>query len=291
MQLRHRLSSIQGNRHVETAKRYTLGAAISAKDLHIIKDWLLEANRDLEIGDGGNPTLMDDLDEQKRLAEIINTTIDGHTGRRGIHGPFQGLPLASPDSQIRQVVAGRYIQAIEFAAMFGGTHMVIHSPFQGWINPFLFAGNPVEVERTIEFLRATLADVFPVAEHHGVLLVLENIMDFHAYALVQTMETINHPNLRMSLDVGHAELKVPLGGMTNDQFIRTAGKWLEHIHIQDNDALSDRHWAPGEGCINFHAIFEALREGEQNPRMILELKDKNRIQAGFQHLVDREFGI
>lgn len=272
------------------AKRYTLGAATNVNQLEINKDWFLEGNRDLEIGDAADAFLLDDIDEQKRRADVINTTLDGHTGRRGIHGPFRGVPLNSPDPLFQQLTAKRYNQAIEFTAMFGGSHMVIHSPFNGWVNPFTFAGDPVEVEKNIELIHATLKDVFPVAEANGVTLVLENIHDFHCGAVVQVMETIDHHNLRMSLDVGHCELRVPLGGMPNDQYIREAGKWLEHLHIQDNDALSDRHWAPGQGLINFHAIFEALRLGDQNPRMIIELKDKHAIQKGAAHLNDLGFG-
>lgn len=275
---------------MDSANRFTLGAATNVADLHINHDWYLEGNRDLEIGDAADPYLLDDKDEQRRRADQINQMLDGHTGRRGIHGPFRGVPLNSPDLLIQEVVANRFIQAIEFTAMFGGTHMVIHSPFHGWVNPFTFAGDPVEVEKNIELIRATLAPVFPVAEHHGVIMVMENIFDLNCYPVLRTMQTIDSPNLRMSLDVGHCELHVPQGGMPNDQYIRDAGMWLEHMHIQDNDALSDRHWAPGDGIINFHAIFEALRLSGANPRMIIELKDKTAIQRGAAHLNDRGFG-
>ena len=274
---------------MDSAKRFILGAATTLAELPINKDWFLEANRDLEIGDATDPFLLDDIDEQKRRAEQINQLLDGHTGRRGIHGPFRGVPLNSPDTLIQDVVAKRYVQAIEFTAMFGGSHMVIHSPFHGWVNPFTFGGDLVEVDKSIELVRQTLSTVLPVAEANGVTLMLENIFDFNCFPIVRLMEALDHPNLRMSLDVGHCELKVGLGGMPNEQYIRSAGKWLEHMHIQDNDALSDRHWAPGDGCINFHAIAEALRLGEQNPRMIIELKDKHAIQRGNEHLVARGF--
>lgn len=275
---------------MNTAKRYMLGAATHVADLHINRDWFLEGNRDLEIGDAADPDLLDDRDEQQRRADQINTLLDGHIGRRGVHGPFRGVPLNSLDPRIQHVVGERLVQAIEFTAMFGGTHIVIHSPFHGWVNPFSFAGDPIEVERNIELIRATLAPAFPVAEHHGVIMVMENIFDLNCYPVLRTMQTINHPNLRMSLDVGHCELHVPQGGMPNDQYIRDAGQWLEHLHIQDNDALSDRHWAPGDGLINFHSIFEALRLGDQDPRMIIELKDKTAVQRGAAYLNERGYG-
>lgn len=274
---------------MDAAKRYTLGAATNVADLHLNRDWFLEGNRDLEIGDAADPLLLDDRDEQQRRADQINQMLDGHTGRRGVHGPFRGVPLNSPDPLFQQLVAKRYNQAIAFTAMFGGSHMVIHSPFNGWVNPFTFGGDPVEMEKNIELIGATLADVLPVAEANGVVLVLENIHDFSCYPVLAVMEAINHPNLRLSLDIGHCQLRVPQGGMPNDQYIRDAGAWLEHIHIQDNDALSDRHWTPGDGLINFASIFEALRQGEQNPRLIIELKDKTAIQRGAAFLNERGY--
>ncbi len=275
---------------MDPVKRYMLGAATNVADLHINRDWFLEGNRDLEIGDAADPYLLDDKDEQRRRADQINQQLDGHTGRRGVHGPFRGVPLNSLDPRLQQVVGERLVQAVEFTAMFGGSHIVIHSPFHGWVNPFAFAGDPVEVGKSIELIRATLAPVFPVAEHHGVTLVMENIFDLNCYPVLRTMQEIDHPNLRMSLDVGHCELHVPQGGMPNDQYIRDASQWLEHIHIQDNDGLSDRHWAPGDGLINFHNIFEALRLSGANPRMIIELKDKTSIQRGAAYLHRRGFG-
>jgi sugar phosphate isomerase/epimerase len=274
---------------MDNAKRYMLGAATHVADLHINRDWFLSGNRDLEIGDAADPNLLDDRDEQQRRADEVNTLLDGHTGRRGVHGPFRGVPLNSPDRLFQQLVAKRYIQAVEFTAMLRGTHMVIHSPFNGWVNPFTFNGDPGELEKNIELIEATLADVLPVAEHHGVILVLENIHDFNCFPVLATMQAINHSNLRMSLDIGHCQLRVPQGGMPNDQYIREAGPWLEHIHIQDNDALSDRHWAPGDGLINFHSIFEALRLGDQNPRMIIELKDKAAVRRGAAYLKERGY--
>lgn len=274
---------------MDIARRFTLGGATTVEALPLNREWFVEANRDIEIQDAADPRLVDDKDELARRAEQINALLDGHTGRRGIHGPFMGLPLNSPDSQIQAIVAQRYNQAIEFAAAFGGSHMVIHSPFHGWVNPFTFAGKPAEVEQNITLIRATLEPVFPVAEHHGVTLVLENIFDLNCFPIRATMEAIDHPNLRMSLDVGHCQLHVPLGGMPNDQYIREAGTWLEHLHIQDNDALSDRHWAPGQGLINFHAIFDALREQDTNPRMIIEVKP-DVIQQGNAWLTERGYG-
>src|SRR5699024_9671935 len=135
-----------------------------------------------------NALFLDDEIEQGNRAQQINELLDGHTGRRGIHGPFVGLVLNSPDPMVQNVVATRFNQAIKFAAMIGGSHMVVHSPFQSWVNPFTFNGTATELEANIENIKATLAPVLPVAEENGLTLMLENIFDLSCYPIRTTME-------------------------------------------------------------------------------------------------------
>ena len=52
-----------------------------------------------------------------------------------------------------------------------------------------------------------------------------------------------------------------------------AGDLLGHVHLQDNDGLLDRHWTPGEGNINWHSVFRAMKQIGSDPRLILELND------------------
>lgn len=270
-------------------RKFTLGAATRVAEIELNRDWFLVGHRDIEIGDPADPRLLSSPDELHARAEEINRLLVGHTGRRGIHGPFYGMSIASPDPDIQRVVTKRLTQAIEFTTQFGGSHMVIHSPFMGWNNAFTFGGDPGEVQRTIDWIRGTLDPVIPVAEEAGLVMVIENIRDFNCFPILRTVQTIDSPAVRMSLDVGHCQLHVPAGGMPPDQYILEAGQWLEHLHLQDNDSLSDRHWAPGRGHINFFAIFDALRRVDTNPRMILELKDKTMISDAMAALTAQGF--
>ncbi|MGB3329307.1 MAG: sugar phosphate isomerase/epimerase family protein [Thermomicrobiales bacterium] len=267
-----------------SARRAIVGAATTLTEFPLNADWFRDAPRDLEIGDAVAPDLLDSAELQAAYTERALATLGGHAGRRGIHGPFQGISIASPDHAIREVVARRFIESIRFAATFGATHMVIHSPFMGWINPSLFSGKGSNIDTQIANIQRTLEPVIPVAVEHGVILMIENIRDLNIFPLLDTMRAIDHPHVRLSLDVGHAQLHVPVGGMTPDQYVREAGDLLGHIHLQDVDGEADRHWAPGDGIVNFRALFAALREVPNDPRLIIELKDKADIQRGAAHL-------
>jgi sugar phosphate isomerase/epimerase len=67
--------------------------------------------------------------------------------------------------------------------------------------------------------------------------------------------------------------------------VREAGALLGHMHLQDTDGHQDRHWAPGDGGINWYALFEAIGELESPPRMVLELRDHMNIARGAEFLV------
>ena len=266
------------------ARRFLVGAATPLAELDLNRDWFVDANRDIELNDAVSPENLDSPGRQAAYAERANALLAGHTGRRGIHGPFMGMSIGSPDPAFQQLVARRFIESIRFGATFGATHMVIHSPFHGWVNPFLFAGKGSLLALQIDWIRRTLDPVIPVAEEHGLTLAIENIFDPSIVALLETARTIDHPNVRLSLDVGHAQLTVPHGGMTPDQYVLEAGELLAHVHLQDNDGLSDRHWAAGDGIVPFRAIFESLRAVDGDPRLIVELKKRADIQRSAAYL-------
>jgi sugar phosphate isomerase/epimerase len=91
----------------------------------------------------------------------------------------------------------------------------------------------------------------------------------------------------MSLDTGHAFITHRLGGPPPDQWVREAGALLEHLHLQDTDGNVDRHWAPGNGAINWYALFEALGDLEHRPRLILELRQPREIERAAAWLAER----
>lgn len=43
-------------------------------------------------------------------------------------------------------------------------------------------------------------------------------------------------------------------------FIRKIGKKIATTHISDRDNINERHWLPGEGCVDWVAIIDALDE-------------------------------
>jgi sugar phosphate isomerase/epimerase len=248
-----------------------LGAAMPTELLSTHRDWLLEhGGRDLEIQDGFRPDVLDG--DWKPLVKQAKKALDGYEGRIGIHGPFDGMWMASSDPAIRRAIAGRYIQALDFAADLGATHMVIHSPFLFFGHPQVAHTQASGLEQQLEYVHHTLTTVLPIARNMGLTLVIENIRDTNPAPLRTLVQSFKSEHVRLSLDVGHAYLMQQIGGPTPDQWVLEAGELLGHIHLQDNDGALDRHWRPGYGSINWRALFQALSKVQARPRMILEVK-------------------
>ncbi|WP_373235472.1 sugar phosphate isomerase/epimerase family protein [Cohaesibacter celericrescens] len=249
-----------------------LGAALSYKDVVSLKDWIFEKNRTLELQDFSRVDVLDD--DQDALIDAYAQLLDGFGGVFGIHGPFLGLDLGSPDPLVQNVVMVRLLDAINKCERLGATHMVVHSPFNMFhtLNSMTF---PSMRDEMIEAAANTLAPVLNRAEQIGCCLMLENVADSDPSLRNSLVKAIKSPMLKVSIDTGHAhfahgQFKAPPVA----DFIYTAGSLLGHVHLQDADGYADRHWHPGEGTVPWGGVFKALADISATPRLILEVRDR-----------------
>ncbi|MBL8574923.1 MAG: sugar phosphate isomerase/epimerase [Hyphomicrobiaceae bacterium] len=262
--------------------RPVLGVALTLANLRVHRDWILERQRDLEIQDFIWADLLNG--DWRPLAAEIKAELAGHTGRVGIHGPFWGLNIATPDPEIRAVVTKRMQQGLDVCAELGASHMVIHSPYTTWDYNNL-DNNPGSRVQIIERCHDALRTVVARAEELGVTLVIENIEDKDPMARVELARSFESKAVRVSLDTGHANYAHgSTGAPPVDYFVRVAGDMLHHVHLQDTDGHADRHWNPGEGNIAWHAVFRALADLTSNPRLILEVRHPLTVRSGAEHL-------
>ncbi|WP_223638779.1 sugar phosphate isomerase/epimerase family protein [Rhodobacter sp. TJ_12] len=247
-----------------------LGTALLYDHFATLRPWICDAGRAIEIQDFVTPNLGET--ETADLIAAWQRVLPAQTGPRGIHGPFFGLDLGNPDREIRAIITRRFLWGLEIAEALAATHMVVHSPFSYWLH--LNRANYPHIEPAIfDAAAECLAPVLARAADVGCTLMLENIDDTDPSARVRLVQTLDHPNLRVSLDTGHAELahgqyRAP----PVVDFIAAAGDLLGHVHLQDADGYADRHWHPGDGRIPWRPVFTALAEYAQNPRLILEVR-------------------
>lgn len=264
-----------------------IGAALNAKDLPLVRDWIFDDQRDLEIQDFAEPHAF--LGNVRETVASVKEALDGFQGRLGMHGPFWGLDIANPEPSVAETIANHYLKATEIAAEIGAQQMVVHSPFDHWHqhNAFNFGGRGESdvAEKTAEDVRRVLGPALALAQTEGVTLVVENIKDTNPRLRREMVEFIGSTALALSVDTGHAQIaQRALGAPPVDVFVKDAGSQLRHVHIQDTDGYADRHWKPGEGHIEWVEVFRALAELDSQPHLVLELLRTEDIPKGFEYL-------
>ena len=249
-----------------------LGLALKYENFAELRDWIRDPGRAVEIQDFVMPAAV--MGDWQPQAAAWAKALDGHSGKIGIHGPFFGLDIANPDPELRAVITKRLLQGLQIAEAVNGTHMVVHSPFTYWhvLNRRNFAYIHGSM---LEAAAECLAPVLTRAADIGCTLMLENIDDTDPADRRALVEMVDHPNLRLSIDTGHAELA---HGRYNApppvDFVADAGGLLGHVHLQDADGFADRHWHPLEGRVLWAPIMAAIAQLPTPPRLIIEPRDR-----------------
>ncbi|MEO1745333.1 MAG: sugar phosphate isomerase/epimerase family protein [Pseudomonadota bacterium] len=263
------------------------GAALMIDEYEAQIDLMREKPRDVEIQDFFSPSVLNS--DWMPLAEKATRLLDGHEGRIGLHGPFWGFTLNTPDPDVGEIVTRRLLQGLEACEAIGATQMVIHSPYTTWDHNNL-DNNPGARDAIIARVHELLSPAVRRAEDIGVTMVIENIEDIDPHIRCVLADSFNSSSVAVSIDTGHAHYAhVSTSAPPVDYFVTAAAHRLQHIHLQDADGHADRHWALGEGTILWPSVFRALKTNAPDARLIIELRDKAGVPASIGYL--QELGL
>lgn len=259
-----------------------IGACLKANEIADHRNWLFDAERDIELQDFGSYIgLTTELEGRIAAAQAA---LDGHNGRVGIHGPYEGLDMDNKDPELRPLISARFLKALEAADRIGARQMVLHSPYTRWYKWNLF-NKPSYAQTVLGRVHDIMGPVVKQAEALGITLVIENILDVDPATRREMADSFASDAIALSIDTGHAHLARRMSGAPPvDYFVRDAADQLQHVHLQDLDGHADRHWAPGEGEIHWVEVFRALGDCQSAPHLVLELRDKADIPKGFAYL-------
>ncbi|HBN96268.1 MAG TPA: sugar phosphate isomerase/epimerase, partial [Firmicutes bacterium] len=158
----------------------------------------------------------------------------GSISTKALHGPFGDLSPGSCDRLIRQVTKERFEFAYDYARQLGAEHVVLH---HGYIpNTNTFGG---WLRRSGDFWREFLASKDP-----GVTFYLENLLEADAKLIGEVLRTVNHPNLKACLDLGHAFCH---GKPPVHEWVEELGELIGYVHFHDNLGDQDAHLSLGQG--------------------------------------------
>lgn len=116
-----------------------------------------------------------------------------------------------------------------------------------------------------------LSEMVAAAGDKGITLCIENLTEQYE-SFAAACDAI--PDLRMTLDIGHAELLSAEN--TSFNFIRHLFDKIEHLHVHDNhggtSVKDDLHLPLGQGRVDYPRIFSMLEEKGYRHTVTMELK-------------------
>ena len=153
-----------------------------------------------------------------------------------LHAPFNELFPCAIDPKARELARSRYLQSFDLAKRYSAEKVVIH----GGYNPWLYF--PVWYkEQSIAFWKDFVHQI-----PDGITVCLENVLEERPEMLLEIVEGVHDPRLRLCLDVGHGNAYSKVDVM---EWLRMWAPYLAHFHIHNNDTTWDTHSALDEGTI------------------------------------------
>ena len=149
------------------------------------------------------------------------------------------------------------------------------------------------------------AKLIPILEKHNVKNGFENMWNWdeeknkicptvcsRPEEIIDYIETLNSDRFVACLDLGHINLTFDTGDSVSDA-IEKLGKYLEILHIHDNDQKDDLHLPPFFGNIEWLKVAKALKNINYNGTLNFEVGElffdnfgRKNIQSCANYLVE-----
>lgn len=158
-------------------------------------------------------------------------------GPFALHGPFVDLKPYSFDQGIQAVSMFKYRMVLNMASLLKADYVIFHSQ----INPFVQNKKLWEIDR--ETNRKLFLDLLEEFDDFKGMILLENIYEDHPDRLIKLVDHINHPRVRVNLDIGHAGLSKKI---SLREWIDLLGDRIQYCHFHWNNGDLDQHRRPSE---------------------------------------------
>ena len=216
-----------------------------------------EAHLGFEYNDFFLPAVLDD-------EEKMSSILDGYSKwdlpeYTTIHGAFLDVIPFSMDAKIREISDLRIEQSIGVAERIGAKAVVFHTNY----NPFLNTESYMAtwIEANVSYWSGVLE------KHPHMNIYLENMFDTTPDLLELLSEKLcRYINYGVCLDYSHAFLSKAAPEIWAERL----GRFVKHIHINDNDGLADLHLAWGDGVINRAKFYECYEKYMRGATVLVE---------------------
>jgi len=214
------------------------------------------------------------LDRHREIASRVD-------GRIAVHGPFLGLIYFYRDHLLRDAVQARLDRTFEVAAALRPQTLILHTNWK--LDHAALGLSEVWRDETARFWRGEIGRY----EEIGVTVALENLLEPDPDLMIGCCDLVGSERFKLCLDVGHVNVWSEL---SHAEWIARMGRRVAHIHVHDNDGASDQHLPPGQGTVDFDALFAAIDAHTDRVTVSLELEASPEVKLESLRRLLRRYG-
>lgn len=223
------------------------------KSLELAKKY----NLGFEYNDFFDP---DVLDDEARIEERIDTYMKHQLPDYStLHGAFFDVIPFSKDKKIKEISLLRIHQSIEVARRLRVKAVVFHTNYNPFLNSDVY--KKLWIEENVRLWSEILED------NKDLDIYLENMFDTSPDMMKALSDKLYiYDNYGVCFDYGHAAISE----VEPEEWIRALGGYIKHIHINDNDLISDLHLPWGEGKIDRDIFYEGYKSYMSEATILIE---------------------
>ena len=225
-------------------------------------------NLGFEYNDFYDPKFLDNgnVDNLINIYKSLNRKDDT------MHGVFYDIVLDSTDPKIAKISYDRVKSSLDIAAKLNLKGVVFHTNYITWMKNDWYRKNWVKKNKDI-YLKL-------IEEYPNLEIYIENMFDLDPYELKNLMDEINHERIGVCLDVAHASIS----DIDINIWFDVLGKYIKHIHINDNDLKVDSHDEIGKGLIDYKKVFNLINKLDDKTSILIEIKDYDKTVNSLKYL-------
>lgn len=180
--------------------------------------------------------------EVERLGSLVSS----------MHGPFgMHLDLSSLDPSIRNAGVSACKAAADILAKLGGKTLVIHASS--------LVENSDEMQKRERESAESIAEIATHCAGLGIKLAVEILagraVGSSGAELYALLNLVGCPNTGVCIDVNHV---FPPDRLVPTVYLLSEG--ILTLHISDYDGVSERHWLPMQGMMDWPGLIQSLRQ-------------------------------
>ncbi|MCM1044304.1 MAG: sugar phosphate isomerase/epimerase [Candidatus Gastranaerophilales bacterium] len=201
------------------------------------------------------------LDDPKQIDNLISfyLKLPHDRSKDTLHGAFLDMVIHSADSQIRRISDYRMRQSMDIAKALGIRGVVFHTNLIANFRDKPYQENWLKQNRDYFLALAT--------DYPDIEIFMENMFDLSPTMFAAFGEaTKDCPTVHLCLDIAHAHLSdVPVA-----EWIRQSYPYVRHLHVNDNDGISDLHLAVGQGSLDWEEFNRMARQYQLTSSLLVE---------------------